>query len=173
MEFVNDHLNKIFPGYGKFHILFLFFVSTMFGISLCSLLGYHIHLVLNNRSTLEAFRGPVFRWSTATARFFYCDFHGFSIPGRVPVRMGLAWVKLETSVRCLEKTASWSSSLSSPAWATVSPFPSGFQGTWSWGRVTGRRGTLGIFSCRAGLVFQPMHVAQILYVFALTCDMEN
>jgi len=48
-------------GYGKFHILFLFFVSTMFGISLCSLLGYHIHLVLNNRSTLEAFRGPVFR----------------------------------------------------------------------------------------------------------------
>jgi len=48
-------------GYGKFHILFLFFVSAMFSISLCSLLGYHIHLVLNNRTTLEAFRAPVFR----------------------------------------------------------------------------------------------------------------
>jgi len=48
-------------GHGKFHILFLFFVSAMFCISLCSLLGYHIHLVLNNRTTLEAFRAPVFR----------------------------------------------------------------------------------------------------------------
>ena len=43
-------------GQGQFHILFLFFVSSMFSISLCSLLGYHIHLVLNNRTTLEAFR---------------------------------------------------------------------------------------------------------------------
>jgi hypothetical protein len=48
-------------GQSKFHILFLFFVSSMFSISLCSLLCYHIHLVLNNRTTLEAFRSPVFR----------------------------------------------------------------------------------------------------------------
>lgn len=48
-------------GQGQFHILFLFFVSSMFSISLCSLLGYHIHLVLHNRTTLEAFRAPVFR----------------------------------------------------------------------------------------------------------------
>ena len=33
----------------------------MFSISLCSLLGYHIHLVLHNRTTLEEFRSPVFR----------------------------------------------------------------------------------------------------------------
>jgi len=48
-------------GQSKFHILFLFFVSSMFSISLCSLLVYHIHLVTNNRTTLEAFRAPVFR----------------------------------------------------------------------------------------------------------------
>ncbi|XP_033743053.1 palmitoyltransferase ZDHHC15B-like isoform X1 [Pecten maximus] len=46
---------------GKFHVLFLFFVSIMFGISLISLFGYHCYLTASNRSTLEAFRSPIFQ----------------------------------------------------------------------------------------------------------------
>lgn len=43
----------------KFHILFLFFVSTMLSFGVIFLLGYHVHLLLYNRSTLEAFRPPL------------------------------------------------------------------------------------------------------------------
>ncbi|VEN57184.1 unnamed protein product [Callosobruchus maculatus] len=48
-------------GMGRFHILFLFFVAIMFGVSLLSLFGYHCYLVCENRTTLEAFRPPSFR----------------------------------------------------------------------------------------------------------------
>ncbi|XP_059051661.1 palmitoyltransferase ZDHHC15B-like isoform X1 [Achroia grisella] len=46
---------------GRYHIVFAFFVSLMFAISLGSLFGYHCYLVANNRTTLEAFRAPMFR----------------------------------------------------------------------------------------------------------------
>ncbi|XP_035864817.1 palmitoyltransferase ZDHHC20-like isoform X1 [Sander lucioperca] len=46
--------------HAKFHILFLFFVAALFFISILSLLSYHLWLVGKNRTTIEAFRGPVF-----------------------------------------------------------------------------------------------------------------
>jgi len=58
LMFWTDQLDK--RGAGKFHILFLFFVSIMFCISVSSLFWYHIYLVLHNRSTLEQFRAPYF-----------------------------------------------------------------------------------------------------------------
>uniref|UniRef100_A0A1A8DJ71 Palmitoyltransferase n=1 Tax=Nothobranchius kadleci TaxID=1051664 RepID=A0A1A8DJ71_NOTKA len=46
--------------HAKFHILFLFFVAALFFISIVSLFSYHLWLVGKNRTTIEAFRAPVF-----------------------------------------------------------------------------------------------------------------
>nr|XP_040036248.1 palmitoyltransferase ZDHHC20-B-like [Gasterosteus aculeatus aculeatus] len=46
--------------HAKFHILFLFFVAALFFVSILSLLSYHLWLVGKNRTTIEAFRAPVF-----------------------------------------------------------------------------------------------------------------
>ena len=54
MSFFQGGINK---DMGKFHVLFLFFVAIMFGISLISLFGYHCYLTSRNRSTLGEFSG--------------------------------------------------------------------------------------------------------------------
>uniref|UniRef100_A0A8D8RGW3 Palmitoyltransferase n=1 Tax=Cacopsylla melanoneura TaxID=428564 RepID=A0A8D8RGW3_9HEMI len=46
----------------KFHILFLCFVSAMFSLSLVALFGYHLYLVAQNKTTLEAIRAPIFSY---------------------------------------------------------------------------------------------------------------
>lgn len=45
----------------NFHVVFVFFVALLFVVSLISLFSYHCFLILHNRSTLEAFRAPVFK----------------------------------------------------------------------------------------------------------------
>lgn len=47
-------------GSAKYHVLFVFFVSILFSISISSLFCYHIWLLMHNRSTLEQFRAPMF-----------------------------------------------------------------------------------------------------------------
>ncbi|XP_077596748.1 palmitoyltransferase ZDHHC20-B-like isoform X1 [Stigmatopora nigra] len=57
IKFWSKHLPST---HAKFHILFLFFVAALFFISILSLFSYHIWLVGKNRTTIEAFRAPVF-----------------------------------------------------------------------------------------------------------------
>uniref|UniRef100_A0A8C7Y045 Palmitoyltransferase n=1 Tax=Oryzias sinensis TaxID=183150 RepID=A0A8C7Y045_9TELE len=58
--FIKFWTKQLHDSHAKFHILFLFFVAALFFISVVSLLGYHLWLVGKNRTTIEAFRAPVF-----------------------------------------------------------------------------------------------------------------
>lgn len=55
----NDAGQPYVPFSLKFHILFLFFISSMLSVGVVFLYCYHIHLLLHNRSTLESFRPPL------------------------------------------------------------------------------------------------------------------
>uniref|UniRef100_A0A8C5Z4X4 Palmitoyltransferase n=1 Tax=Marmota marmota marmota TaxID=9994 RepID=A0A8C5Z4X4_MARMA len=63
--------NELTDTRAKFHVLFLFFVSAMFFISVLSLFSYHCWLVGKNRTTIESFRTPTFSYGV--------DAHGFSL----------------------------------------------------------------------------------------------
>ncbi|KAB0391984.1 hypothetical protein E2I00_015968 [Balaenoptera physalus] len=59
--FIKFWTNELSDTRAKFHILFLFFVSTMFFISVLSLLSYHCWLVGKNRTTIVRVMAAVFR----------------------------------------------------------------------------------------------------------------
>ncbi|XP_064131421.1 palmitoyltransferase ZDHHC20 isoform X4 [Loxodonta africana] len=63
--------NELSDTRAKFHVLFLFFVSAMFFISVLSLFSYHCWLVGKNRTTIESFRAPTFSYGP--------DGNGFSL----------------------------------------------------------------------------------------------
>ncbi|XP_049634234.1 palmitoyltransferase ZDHHC20 isoform X3 [Suncus etruscus] len=69
--FIKFWTNELTDTRAKFHVLFLFFVSTMFFISVLSLFSYHCWLVGKNKTTIESFRAPTFSYGP--------DGNGFSL----------------------------------------------------------------------------------------------
>uniref|UniRef100_A0A914CCQ6 Palmitoyltransferase n=1 Tax=Acrobeloides nanus TaxID=290746 RepID=A0A914CCQ6_9BILA len=52
--------NGLHKDFGRVHVLFIFFVSGMFALSLGCLFFYHLYLTAVNRSTVESIRPPTF-----------------------------------------------------------------------------------------------------------------
>lgn len=48
--------------FGTFNVLFLFFISGLFGISMGCLFFYHVFLTAKNMTTLETFQSPLFSY---------------------------------------------------------------------------------------------------------------
>ncbi|CAG9858594.1 unnamed protein product [Phyllotreta striolata] len=55
----------------RYHVLFLFLLSSIFGFGYFTLLLYHCCLVLHNRTTFESFHPPVFRDGGIDKHGFY------------------------------------------------------------------------------------------------------
>ena len=113
----------------SFHVLFLFFVSAMFSVSLVSLFSYHLYLVSKNRTTLEAFRAPVTRDGPDKMVFHLGKRSNFQVSGYLG-NFVLTWsvlyyyTTLYPSVSCSRKssgtTNSFGSCPCSPRLATAS-----------------------------------------------------
>ncbi|XP_048772948.1 palmitoyltransferase ZDHHC15B-like isoform X5 [Ostrea edulis] len=76
--FISFWKSGISKDMSHFHVLFLFFVAVMFGISLISLFGYHCYLTTRNRSTLESFRAPIFQSGPDKNGFSLGKFNNFT-----------------------------------------------------------------------------------------------
>ncbi|XP_066225300.1 palmitoyltransferase ZDHHC20 isoform X2 [Saccopteryx leptura] len=69
--FIKFWTNELTDTHAQFHVLFLFFVSTMFFVSVLSLFSCHCWLVGKNKTTIESFRAPTFSYGP--------DRNGFSL----------------------------------------------------------------------------------------------
>uniref|UniRef100_A0A913HF06 Palmitoyltransferase n=1 Tax=Strongyloides stercoralis TaxID=6248 RepID=A0A913HF06_STRER len=70
----------------SFQLVFLEFISIMFGISLLCLFSFHIYLISKNRSTLESYKVPVFTFGVDKNAYNISLKHNFSeVFGKQPL----------------------------------------------------------------------------------------
>uniref|UniRef100_A0A8C7WJI3 Palmitoyltransferase n=1 Tax=Oncorhynchus mykiss TaxID=8022 RepID=A0A8C7WJI3_ONCMY len=117
--FIKFWTNQLPDTHAKFHVLFLFFVAAMFFISILSLFSYHLWLVGKNRTTIEAFRAPVFRngpdkngFSLGFSRnvvekvtfyIFLCLNVGFNLPDLELYQLASQGFYLQQIVKCIKE----------------------------------------------------------------------